>query len=187
MEIERRFLVADPSRLPALGTPMRLLQCYLPRSRVEVGGGVLLFEGSALVSGLEQRVCAQLSELMEGRFAPRVRLQDERAFVTLKGETVRGARPEFEWEVARATVEGLVLSFVYSSVQKRRHVLPAAEGLCWEVDFFEGENHGLVMAEIELPSIDHPFDKPDWLGLEVTDDGRYANASLARDPVADWD
>ena len=69
---------------------------------------------------------------------------------------------------------------------KTRFVVPSEEGLCWEIDVFEGDNHGLVMAELEVPSADYEFVRPEWLGTDVTSDNRFGNGSLARDPWCDW-
>lgn len=186
MECERRFLIEDAARLPALGKGRRLVQCYLPRWKVELNGAALCFEGEVLVADVGV-FSKQLRTLFEGRFTPRIRLDDDRAFVTIKGKTVQGSRPEFEWGVPFQQVEHLVTSFRFPHVMKMRHVIPAGQSLHWEIDLFEGENAGLVLAEIELPSIETPFERPNWLGLEVTEDGRYANAGLARDPICDWD
>ena len=59
-------------------------------------------------------------------------------------------------------------------------------GMVWEVDEFLGANAGLVVAEIELHSEDQPFEKPDWIGVEVSDDARYYNANLIRHPFSQW-
>ena len=70
-------------------------------------------------------------------------------------------------------------------VDKRRHYVEY-EGRLWEVDEFLGDNAGLVVAEIELPSADAPFAKPDWIGAEVTDAARYYNLALATRPYSQW-
>ena len=68
-----------------------------------------------------------------------------------------------------------------SVVEKRRHIVPHGD-LTWEVDVFEGAHQGLVMAEVELTDADQAVDLPDWAGIEVSHDDRYANASLSRNP-----
>ena len=83
-------------------------------------------------------------------------------------------------------VHDLVTSFRFPNVMKIRYKVPSEEGLVWEIDFFEADNHGLVMAELEVPSADFEFTRPKWLGVEVTSDGRFGNGSLARDPWCDW-
>jgi adenylate cyclase len=59
-------------------------------------------------------------------------------------------------------------------------------GLTWDIDVFQGENQGLVIAEIELPDEDKAFELPDWLGPEVTSDPRYSNTNLAKKPFESW-
>ena len=70
-------------------------------------------------------------------------------------------------------------------IDKRRHLVRHG-GLLWEVDEFLGDNAGLVVAEVELESADQPFDKPDWAGMEVTDEPRYYNLALASHPYMQW-
>jgi len=70
-------------------------------------------------------------------------------------------------------------------IEKIRHRITVA-GMLWEVDEFLGDNAPLVVAEIELPNEDHPFEKPDWLGEEVTHDSRYFNSALAALPYSRW-
>ena len=109
----------------------------------------------------------------------RIRIVDEaEAYLTFKSAVRGTTRDEFEYPIplddARALIElhqGLV-------IEKRRHLVPLG-GFTWEVDVFAGAHAGLVLAEIELPAEDTPFEHPDWLGREVTGERRYYNASLA--------
>jgi adenylate cyclase len=185
VEIERRFRILDPSVLPPLGAPSRMLQCYLPHWKIEIRDSSLCFEELILVSGLSADEIQGVEDLFEAKFTPRIRLVGDCAFVTVKGPLKNGARIEWEWEVPTHRVEGLVSSFRFPHVLKHRHRIPIDDELTWEVDIFEGENHGLVMAEIELPSFDHPYPRPDWLGPEVTLDNRFGNGALAREPWID--
>lgn len=112
----------------------------------------------------------------------RIRIfDDERAVLTLKGPTTGISRAEFEYDVPLA--EGLAMLEMArpNVVEKRRFIVPH-DGLTWEVDVFEGLHAGLVMAEVELDHADQKIDLPDWVGHEVSHDGRYANASLSRNP-----
>ena len=99
---------------------------------------------------------------------------------------VNYSRTEWEFEVLKEDVEDLVTSFRFPFVMKNRYNIPAEGGLVWEIDVFEGDNHGLVMAELEVPSVEYSFTKPEWLGDDVTNDERFGNGSLARDPWCDW-
>ncbi len=115
----------------------------------------------------------------------RVRLAGERAFLTIKGATVGATRAEFEYEIPPADAAQLLALCDGPVVDKIRHVLWVG-GLCWEVDEFLGANAGLVVAEIELQSEDQAFERPAWLGAEVTGDARYVNANLAVRPYSNW-
>jgi adenylate cyclase len=116
----------------------------------------------------------------------RVRRAGERAFLTIKGASVGPTRPEYEYEIPPADADELLDALALRPlVEKRRHRLAAA-GLTWEIDLFEGDNAGLVIAEVELPSADHPLAIPSWAGEEVTDDPRYMNANLVAHPYREW-
>jgi adenylate cyclase len=115
----------------------------------------------------------------------RVRVAGDRAWLTIKGRSVGASRPEFEYEIPLVDAEQLLALSDGPVVRKRRHLVPHA-GFTWEVDEFLGDNEGLVVAEIELDAEDRAFEKPDWVGEEVTGDPRYFNSSLATDPYRIW-
>lgn len=116
----------------------------------------------------------------------RVRIEGERAVLTVKGKSTGASRGEWEYPIpvpdAAELLDGLCEQPL---VEKVRHRIEHA-GHVWEVDEFQGQNAGLVVAEIELASEDEAFEKPDWIGQEVTGDKRYYNSSLIRHPYADW-
>jgi CYTH domain-containing protein len=108
----------------------------------------------------------------------RVRLGGATAKLTIKGPAGL-VRPEFEYAIPLADAEAMLAALCAGrSLVKTRHEVPL-DGLVWEVDVFEGPLAGLVIAEVELPSPDHPVRLPAWLGREITGDPRYANAALA--------
>ena len=115
----------------------------------------------------------------------RIRIAGDRAFLTIKGLTVGASRPEFEYEIPRADAEEMLSLCDGPLVQKQRHVV-FHRGDQWEIDEFTGENAGLVVAELELASEDQPFERPSWLGEEVTHDPRYLNSQLAAHPYKLW-
>jgi adenylate cyclase len=117
----------------------------------------------------------------------RVRLKDEEAFITIKGATNDRGTTRFEWEKSISVSEALQLLSLCEKgvIDKRRYIVPVGE-YTFEVDEFYGDNEGLVMAEIELPDENATFTKPDWLGEEVTGDGRYYNAMLVKKPFKHW-
>ena len=116
----------------------------------------------------------------------RVRIAGDRGTLTIKGKTIGATRPEFEYDIPREDAKQLLDTLCQRPlIEKVRHVL--REGAhTWEVDVFEGDNTGLVVAEIELQREDEPFERPPWLGEEVTHDPRYFNASLVHKPYRGW-
>ena len=116
----------------------------------------------------------------------RVRVAGERAYLTVKGITRGATRREFEYPIPLAEAEEMLAGLCRQPlIEKRRYRLQHA-GLTWEIDEFFGDNAGLVVAEVELEREDQPFERPPWLGDEVTDDPRYYNASLVEHPYRDW-
>ncbi|MEO5794651.1 MAG: CYTH domain-containing protein [Rhodoferax sp.] len=115
----------------------------------------------------------------------RVRIAGEQAFLTIKGATQGATRAEFEYPVPLDDAVQLLALCDGPMVEKIRRVVQH-EGFAWEVDEFLGHNAGLVVAEIELAAEDQVFARPAWVGLEVTEDARYYNSSLATHPYCDW-
>lgn len=121
-----------------------------------------------------------------GECTVRIRVQGEQAFLTIKGRTEGLSRPEYEYPIPVADAEELLQGLCQKPyIEKNRyHVLHA--GHTWEVDVFMGENEGLVVAEIELESEEEQVELPPWVGEEVTDDPRYRNSNLVRNPFSRW-
>jgi adenylate cyclase len=115
----------------------------------------------------------------------RVRLAGEHAFLTIKGATTGATRAEFEYEIPLSDAEQMLRLCDGPVIEKFRHVL-THQGVTWEIDEFFGENQGLVVAEVELKSEDQKFEKPKWLGQEVTSDSRYFNSNLSSRPYNTW-
>ena len=115
----------------------------------------------------------------------RVRLAGDQAFLTVKGPGKGIVRPEFEYAIPVDDARQLLELCAKPLIEKTRRVIPY-HGFRWEVDEFFGANQGLVVAEIELESPDQPFDRPDWVGEEVTDDPRYRNVNLVARPFSVW-
>jgi adenylate cyclase len=116
----------------------------------------------------------------------RVRIEGGRAVITIKSKSVGASRGEWEYEIPVPDAAELLDRLCEKPlVEKTRHRIDYA-GHTWEVDEFAGENAGLVVAEIELGSEDEAFDKPAWIGREVTGDPRYYNSSLIRLPYSRW-
>ena len=116
----------------------------------------------------------------------RVRIEGERAVITIKSKSIGASRGEWEYEIPVPDAAELLDRLCEQPlVEKVRHRIEHA-GHTWEVDEFQGENAGLVVAEIELGSEDEAFEKPGWIGREVTGDPRYYNSSLIRLPYSKW-
>lgn len=115
----------------------------------------------------------------------RVRVVGDDAWLTIKSQVSAMSRHEFEYAIPRADAEALMDAACPMVVEKIRYKITHA-GRLWEVDEFFGENAGLVVAEIELPSEATEFVHPGWLGAEVTADGRYTNAYLSQNPYSRW-
>ena len=121
-----------------------------------------------------------------GSATVRVRVAGERGFLTIKGPTRGMTRSEFEYPIPLADAQALLDTLCERpQIEKLRYRIPAGAHT-WEVDEFLGDNAGLVVAEIELGSEDEPFDRPAWLGEEVSADPRYRNAALAQRPHRTW-
>lgn len=117
----------------------------------------------------------------------RVRIKNEKGFITIKGKGDSTGTTRFEWEKEIGIEEARALIQLCESgvIDKTRYLIPKGNHV-FEVDVFEGENRGLIMAEIELSSSNEIFEKPNWLGEEVTTDERYYNAYLSKKPFTSW-
>ncbi len=110
----------------------------------------------------------------------RVRISDDKAYLTVKSRNKGATRNEWEYPIspidARQMLEACSKSRI---IEKTRYIVPGSNGLKWEIDEFHGVLEGLVLAEIELPTEDAPFDIPEFIDREVTGDPKYYNSSLA--------
>ena len=129
-------------------------------------------------------ICQGYAQLPGGIF--RVRIYGDQAFLTVKGKLRGLSRSEFEYEIpvkdARSMLE-TVCEKPY--IQKQRFLVEFGPNI-WEIDEFFGENTGLLLAEIELDSEEETFLLPNWAGKEVTDDFRYYNSNLVKNPYCHW-
>lgn len=116
----------------------------------------------------------------------RVRTTAGAAYITIKGITVGATRAEYEYEIPLDEANAMLDSLAERPiVEKRRHRIPVGD-VVFEVDEFLGDNAGLVVAEVELQSEEQAFERPVWLGEEVTDDPRYYNVNLVKHPYSAW-
>ena len=117
----------------------------------------------------------------------RVRIKGEKGFLTIKGKGNESGMSRLEWEkeISFAEAEALLQLCEKGVIDKVRYEIKKGNHV-FEVDVFSGENGGLILAEIELNSETESFEKPDWLGDEVTNDERYYNAYLSQNPFKTW-
>lgn len=119
--------------------------------------------------------------------AVRVRTEDGRAVLTIKGGGEGIVRSEYEYEIPRSDAEEMLEQLCRAPLIDKTRYHVRHQGHLWEIDVFAGANAGLVVAEIELDAEHEVFARPGWLGLEVSDDPRYYNARLAQHPYCEWD
>ena len=117
----------------------------------------------------------------------RVRIRDGRGYLTIKGPSLDGGLSRYEWEreISLAEAEDMLLLCRDAKIDKRRYLVKCGNHT-YEVDEFYGDNEGLVVAEIELSDKDEAFERPSFLGREVTGEARYYNGHLTRFPYKDW-
>ncbi len=163
-EIEHKYLVRSDA-FKALATPIYYHQGYIPT-----------------LNGMTVRI----------------RIAGEQGYVTFKDHAKGLTRHEFEYPIPADEARQLLeLMCDERQIEKQRYVIPCpnaqladgtpVEGLHWEVDVFGGENEGLVVAEIEVPTEDTRYELPEWIGEEVTADHRYYNSSLTKHPYKNWE
>jgi adenylate cyclase len=120
-----------------------------------------------------------------GRCSVRVRIAGDEAWINLKSARAGIERLEYEYAIPKADAEQMLAAFCVGRIEKVRHHVTHA-GMLFEIDEFLGDNAGLVVAELELPSVDAAFERPPWLGREVSDRRRYYNLHLLDHPYARW-
>lgn len=120
------------------------------------------------------------------RCSVRVRIAADAAWLNLKSLHKGHSRLEFEYPIPLADARHILGELADGPVVSKTRHLVTVGAHCFEIDEFDGDNAGLIVAEVELQAIDEEFERPPWLGLEVTDDARYYNVNLARMPFRHW-
>ena len=117
----------------------------------------------------------------------RIRITNEKGFMTIKGISSATGTTRFEWEkeITKEEAEDLLLLCEPSIIEKTRYLVKVGHHI-FEVDEFYGDNEGLVIAEVELNSENETFTKPIWIDEEVTGDIKYYNSSISKTPFKDW-
>lgn len=116
----------------------------------------------------------------------RIRLTDDSGFIAVKGKTIGAKRLEFEYPIPTIEAKEILYKICERPlIEKTRYYLKQ-DKMIWTIDDFFGQNSGLMIAEIELPTEDTLFALPEWIGEEVTDDPRYFNSNLVKNPFSTW-
>ena len=183
VEIERRFLVDGRFERPWVHESTRCIeikQWYLDNKEFNVSSeqSAVMYENKQLVSGLSQEVCNIL--LQESDWTVRIRKFESSFFLTLKGSRKGAAAAEFEWEIEHDTAESVVDDSLYPFIEKKRYLWTNTDGFVWEIDEFESNLAGLIIAEVELEDEEATVEIPSWAGMELTYLRGWSNASLAR-------
>lgn len=179
-EIERKYLINGSIEL--LGCGFHIKQGYLDIKyvRYDFKSNVIAINDSYFVElDTANPLLYQLFLYKSSCLEIRVRKIKMNYFLTIKDKAKNGIRNEFEYSVSQKIGEYCIKSLCRSLIEKTRHNVNFS-GKKWEVDIFEGKLKGLRLAEIELENINESFDKPKWLGEEVTDNILYSNYELAK-------
>jgi len=116
----------------------------------------------------------------------RVRVIEDRGYLTIKGATVNATRAEYEYAIPVEDAHAMLDTLCERPLVEKTRYRIEHQGMVWEVDEFAGENAGLLLAEVELDSEDQVIALPDWAGEEVTGELRYYNSNLIANPFSQW-
>jgi len=136
------------------------------------------------LAGVGKRIAQGYLSLHKERTV-RVRISNDKAWLTVKGKTVNTTRLEFEYEIPIHDAQQLLRICENPIVDKMRYIVVENTNI-WEIDVFEGANEGLVVAEIELHHEEQALQLPNWIGEEVSADPRYYNVNLIKHPFKNW-
>jgi adenylate cyclase len=153
----------------------------------------LEIERKFLVNGEFRNAALETTRIVQGYICAvpgrtvRIRTRDSKAYITIKGSAGPTGFTRYEWEkeIPVEEAQELLRLCEPALIEKTRYIVKHVDHL-FEVDEFSGDNAGLVIAEVELKSEDEYFEKPAWLGKEVTGDLRYYNSYLSRNPYSRW-
>ena len=144
-----------------------------------------LVTSDAFKQGAASVEISQVYLTIEENLAVRVRIEGLQASIAVKSKVSERVNREYEYNIPVDEARSMMKLSVYPPIIKIRFVVDYGRHT-WEVDVFQGENSGLIVAEIELDNESETFEKPPWLGEEVTADYRYLNSNLSRTPFKDW-
>ena len=150
-------------------------------------------ERKFLVTGEYKSKACHRSRIVQGYICRergrtvRIRIRNDKAYITIKGASDAAGVSRYEWEkeIPLDEAQELMKLCQPGVIDKTRYLVPCGRHV-FEVDEFHDENEGLTLAEVELASVDEPFEKPDFIGQEVTGDLRYYNSQLTKHPYRSW-
>lgn len=116
----------------------------------------------------------------------RIRVINDKGYLTVKGISQGAVREEYEYEIPRSDADAMLDRLCEKPLIEKKRYTIVYKGFVWEVDEFFGANLGLIVAELELQTEDQEFLKPEWIGKEVTGDPKYFNANLVHRPYSQW-
>jgi len=179
MEIERRFIISEKSVRPWRDCEYQsnITQHYLDSALFSNRGNQLIYAGDLMLIEMNNEEKTLFEKTDD--WTTRIRFTQESVHLTLKGRRAHSAAIELEWELDRGLGENIIGSKSPPSISKTRYHWRGKDGMTWEVDEFEENLEGLILAEIELPSIEHEPHLPDWVGEEITGLHQWSNVSLA--------
>jgi adenylate cyclase len=151
-------------------------------------------EKKFLVKGVFKPLVVKETRITQGYLSSvpertvRIRIKGDKGYITIKGIGNASGASRFEWEreISVDDANALLELCEPGVIDKTRYIVKADGDLVFEVDEFYGDNEGLTVAEIELPTEETPFTKPEWLGKEVTGDVKYFNSMLMKNPYKNW-
>ena len=117
----------------------------------------------------------------------RIRTIGRKSYLTMKSDVNGITRLEYEYEIPNKDAKDLLKLFCQKTIIEKNRYIIHYQSTLWEVDEFLGDNEGLVVAEVELESEQQPYDKPSWVGAEISTDKKYYNYNLAQRPYQTWD
>ena len=183
VEIERRFLVNGRQKRPWIAESsdkIHITQWYLEADLLTASEatGSLSYDNTVMVGDVDSDICQTISQ--NPNWTVRVRNWNNTYFLTLKGARKGATATEYEWEIAADVAMSIVHDSHYPHIEKNRYLWHGVDGMLWEIDEFEGNLAGLIIAEVELETEASEILLPEWAGMELTRLKGWSNASLVR-------
>lgn len=183
VEIERRFLVDGRHNRPWVDQSMEqihITQWYLDSTQLIVSedDGTLSYSGITLITNLASEVCQILKK--NSHWTVRIRKWNNTYLLTLKGPRAGAIASEYEWEIQGEIANNIIQHSTYPLIEKNRFLWKGDDDLLWEIDEFEGNLAGLIIAEVELEDEGAELIIPNWAGMELTYLKGWSNAALVK-------